>query len=97
MLMTDSKDESRNPVEGHVELASGYTLFWWTDPAVGCRVYESDEIGGGVFVWNTALVDQTTLLAAILQELALQKIELRELRRKQLEQEQSAKKDEPPP
>lgn len=94
--MKEKKDESRNPAEGHVELASGYTLFWWTDPAVGCRVYESDEIGGGVCVWNTALVDDTTLLAAILQERALQRIELRQFS-KQIEQEQSAKKDEPPP
>lgn len=70
-----------NTVNGQMELSSGDTLFWRTDPSVGCREYFSDEIGGGVFVWNTALVDDTTLLAAILQERMLQRIELREQRK----------------
>ncbi len=39
------------------------------------REYFSDEVGGGVQVWHTALVDQSTLLAAIVQEQAFQKLE----------------------
>lgn len=73
--MEDTSDPSRNPVQGHIELGNGYTLFWRTDPAIGCREYMSDEIGGGVFVWNTALVDDYTLLGAILQERMLSLIE----------------------
>jgi len=32
---------------------------------VGGHVYFSDEVGGGVHVWDTALVDEGTLLAAL--------------------------------
>jgi hypothetical protein len=35
---------------------------------VGGYVYTSDEVGGGVVVWNTSLVSEGTLLAAILGE-----------------------------
>jgi len=39
------------------------------------REYISDEVGGGVKVWHTALVDESTLLAAIVQEQTFQKLE----------------------
>jgi hypothetical protein len=55
-------------VKGEVQLPNGCTLYYDTDPAVGCRRYFSDEVGGGVHVWDTALVDQSTLLAAVVQE-----------------------------
>jgi hypothetical protein len=35
---------------------------------VGGYVYISDEIGGGVVVWDTALVSEATLLAALVSE-----------------------------
>ena len=38
---------------------------------VGGRTYTSDEVGGGVVVWDTALVNETTLLAAIVHEKTL--------------------------
>lgn len=55
--------------EGTVTLPNGCTLYWETDESVGgTRRYFSDEVGGGVFVWDSALVDSSTLLAAIVQE-----------------------------
>ena len=35
---------------------------------VGGHRYWSDEIGGGVCVWDTCLTDESTLLAAIVEE-----------------------------
>jgi len=61
------------PKEGNVRLPNGCTLYWKeTDQG---REYFSDEVGGGVFVWNTALVDDSTLLAAIVKEMEFQKLE----------------------
>lgn len=51
-------------------LPNGNTLFWKLNEAGG-RTYYSDEIGGGVVVWDTCLVDHSTLLAAITTELGL--------------------------
>lgn len=45
-------------------LPSGYTLTI-KDNEVGGRSYYSDEVGNGILVWDTALVDKKTLLAAI--------------------------------
>lgn len=45
-------------------LASGYTLFRQPND-VGGYQYWSDEIGGGVLVWDTCLVDDRTLREAI--------------------------------
>jgi hypothetical protein len=42
-------------------LPNGYMLFVEDDRGTGRR-YWSDEIGGGVVVWDTVLVDKTTLL-----------------------------------
>jgi len=47
-----------------IDLPHGYGLFW-KDNGVGGRVYYSDEIGGGVIVWDTCLVSEQTLLATI--------------------------------
>lgn len=52
-------------------LPNGCTLYW-CENEVGGRTYYSDEIGGGVMVWDTALVCQTTLLAAMAMENALE-------------------------
>lgn len=67
---------------GAVTLPNGSTLYWKLDSTVGCREWYSDEIGGGVHVWNTALVDQHTLLAAIVEEERLRRLEYEFVRRK---------------
>ena len=56
--------------EGSIRLPNGCTLYW-KDNEVGGRIYTSDEVGGGVTVWDTALIDQSTLLAAMVQEYKL--------------------------
>lgn len=45
-------------------LASGYTLYRQPND-VGGYQYWSDEIGGGVLVWDTCLVDDRSLRAAL--------------------------------
>lgn len=57
-------------------LPNSCTLYWEAN-AAGGRTYYSDEIGGGVFVWDTALVDRGTLLAALAQEEKLMRQEAR--------------------
>ena len=59
---------------GHINLPNGCSLYY-QDNKVGGRTYYSDEIGGGVLVWDTCLVDESTLLAAMTQEHALIKKE----------------------
>lgn len=53
------------------EMVNGYGLFV-KDNEVGGRTYYSDEIGGGVVVWDTALVGEETLLTAMLEERRIQ-------------------------
>ena len=60
--------------EGFIDLPNGGTLYWETNKAGG-RTYTSDEIGIGVLVWDTALIDNNTLLAAIVQEASLNRVE----------------------
>ena len=43
-------------------------MLYMQENEVGGRTYTSDEIGGGVMVWDTALVDSSTLLAALTEE-----------------------------
>lgn len=57
-------------------LPNGFTLFWKPNEAGG-RTYFSDEIGGGVVVWDTCLVDRSTLLGAIVKEEELLTLERR--------------------
>jgi len=49
-------------------LPNGSTLFRRKNE-VGGYIYYSDEIGGGVVVWDTTLVDRWTLLSAYFAEL----------------------------
>lgn len=51
---------------GRIDLPNGCSLYWEQDEHG--RTYTSDEVGGGVFVWQPALVAQSTLLAAIVLE-----------------------------
>lgn len=48
-------------------LPNGCTLYW-RDNEAGGRTYYSDEVGGGVVVWDTSLVDRSTLLAVMVME-----------------------------
>ena len=66
---------------GSVTLPNGSELYWTTCPHTGAREYASDEVGGGVDVWHTALVDSSTLLAAIVQEEAFRRREAEIARR----------------
>ena len=52
-------------------------LLYWQDNKVGGRIYYSNEINGGVLVWDTCLIDITTLQTAIMKERELQAIEKR--------------------
>ena len=54
------------PKSGKILLPNGCTLYW-REGDMG-REYFSDEVGGGVHVWTTCLVDPYTLLAAVVQE-----------------------------
>jgi hypothetical protein len=65
-----------DPKQGSIEMHNGATLFWETN-AAGGRSYWSDEVGGGVQVWDTALVSFASLCEAISMELALQATERR--------------------
>lgn len=60
--ISDQKD-----ISGEVVLPNGTSIFWEVNDIEG-RTYHSDEVGGGVFVWDTALVNMTTLLGAIAHE-----------------------------
>jgi hypothetical protein len=55
------------PENGTLLLSNGCTLYW-KDNGIGGRIYTSDEVGCGVHVWDTCIVDEDTLLAAIKQE-----------------------------
>jgi hypothetical protein len=48
-------------------LPNGSSLYRETNGVGGFR-YWSDEVGGGVCVWDTSLVNPTTLLCAIVEE-----------------------------
>jgi hypothetical protein len=48
-------------------LPNGCTLYVANNVAGG-RTYFSDEIGGGVMVWDTCLVDTASILQAIVEE-----------------------------
>ena len=55
------------PMENTLVLPNGCTLYW-KDNGIGGRIYTSDEIGCGVLVWDTSLISEDTLLAAIKKE-----------------------------
>ena len=68
-------------MENTIQLPNGCTLYW-EENEVGGRSYYSDEIGCGVSVWDTCLVDKSTLLAAIVQEETLRVKEYHEKRKR---------------
>ena len=60
--------------DGWVDLPNGCTLYWKKNE-VGGRTYYTDEVGPPCTIWDTALTDQSSLLAAMVQEAALQRLE----------------------
>ena len=78
------------PKEGNCRLPNGCTLYWKTEEQG--RVYYTDEIGGGMVVWDTALTDQYTLLAAITQEASINVLEREQKRRKDRDMKELLKK-----
>lgn len=56
-----------SPMKEIGELPNGYRLFV-QDNDVGGRTYFSDEVPGGVMVWDTSLVDASTMLAVLTAE-----------------------------
>jgi hypothetical protein len=63
------------PTHGWLDLPNGCTLRWKENEAGG-RTYTSDEVGIESIVWDTALTDNSTLLAAMTQEETLLRQEL---------------------
>ena len=66
------------PLKPLREDSRGNTLYV-QDNGVGGRRYVSDEIGGGVTIWDTALVSEEMLRLALLEE----STQLRKERRKE--------------
>lgn len=73
------KEDKLERVE--VPLPNGCSLYYKKN-SVGGRTYWSDEIGGGVVVWDTCLVDESTILSAIVHEQMLSRHERMENYRK---------------
>lgn len=65
---------------GEMPLPNGNTLLWKPNEAGG-RTYFSTEIGGGVLVWDTALVEDSTLQAALNVEAMFDRERLHQQRR----------------
>ena len=54
-------------------LPNGCSLYFKYNEAGG-RTYYSDEVGGGVHIWDTSLVDMSTLLAAITEDITISRV-----------------------
>ena len=65
-------DGVKNKARFITTLPNGSNLYARKNEAGG-RTYYSDEVGGSVVVWDTALVDESTLLAAMLIETTFQR------------------------
>ena len=62
------------PDKGWFDLPNGCTMYWKENDAGG-RTYTSNEVGIDMMVWDTALTDDSTLMAAMTQEASLQRLE----------------------
>jgi len=54
-------------MKNEIILPTGKTI-WFEDNKAGGVTWYSDEVGNGVVVWDTSLVNLETLLAVITQE-----------------------------
>ena len=66
-LKPEPVQQSTASMEVVGQLPNGCTLYREVNEVGGHR-YWSDEIGGGVVVWDTCLVASDTLLAAVVEE-----------------------------
>ena len=66
---------------GTALLPNGSTLHWELN-GVGGRRYTSDEVGFGVLVWDTSLIDSGSLLIALAVEREHEITEARSLKRR---------------
>lgn len=66
--MSTDDELKLDPQCGTFQLGDGYILTWHIEEQTGGRVYVSDEIGGGVVVWDTALVSERAMLGALMLE-----------------------------
>ena len=66
-------------------LPNGCMLYRKYDASINVWEYWSDEVGGGVMVWQTGLVDASTLLTAIVAEETRRITEYHENQRKEHE------------
>ncbi len=55
-------------------LVTGCAIYW-TPNEVGGRIYTTDGIDGGTFVWDTTLISVRTLLAVVANEFELRACE----------------------
>lgn len=60
-------EAQRGPFEEVCTLPNGDVLYR-QENEVGGHTYWSGEVGGGVMVWDTSLVDSSTVLAALTEE-----------------------------
>jgi len=70
----DIKAQEESCQSGRCRLPNGCTLYWKRNEAGG-RTYFSDEVGGGVMVWDTCLCDESSVLAAMVKERELEYFE----------------------
>lgn len=62
-------------IEGNTTLPNGCTLYWRTND-MGCREYFSDECGVPYMIWDTTVINNSSLLSALTQEETLRRHEL---------------------
>lgn len=62
------------PMEDVCELPGGYMLYRQTN-VVGGHTYFTDEIPGGTMVWDTCLCSESALLAAMLDQAKIRRME----------------------
>jgi len=73
-----SDGQIRNKIIGEFQLPNGHTCFI-EDNGAGGRRYISDEIGGGVIVYDTCLTDQSSVLACLAKEAEIEIAEWRKI------------------
>lgn len=71
-------DPKHHEFMGTYHMPNGLWLYVYKNHQTGGRIYLSDEIGGGVFVWETALVSPQTLGYALRCEAELSKKDAQE-------------------
>ena len=55
----------QGPLLGPVRIPGTHAMLYWRDNEVGGRTYFSDEVGDGLWVWDTSLVSEASLKEAM--------------------------------